>query len=101
MFCAIDLLIGPVSVALNNLSLNVTKSLVCRSRWSMFSSSWGTLVTIEFSTTYFLERLNDDSKIIFLSALTSSNASCVSNCSLNRWVKRLPWLGLQYPAVSS
>ena len=41
----------------------------------MFSTAWETLVKLEFSTISFLERLSDDSKRIFLSALTSSNAS--------------------------
>ena len=84
MFCANDLSIGPVSAALNNLSLNVRKSSWHRSRWSMSSTAWGTLVTLEFSMIFSLERLNNYSKRIFLRALTSSNASWALNCSLKR-----------------
>ena len=80
LFRAIDLLIAPVLLALNNLSLNVKRSSWHWSRWSMFLTVWETLVTLEFSTISFPKRLSDYSKMIFLSALASSNASWASNC---------------------
>ena len=68
------------------LRLSTCHWIWCRSRWSMFSTAWETLMTLEFSTISFLERLSDDSNRNFLNALTSSNASWASNYSLNRWV---------------
>ena len=38
----------------------------------MFATAWRALMTLELLTMFFLERLNDDSKRIFLSAQTSS-----------------------------
>ena len=58
-------------------------------------------MTLEFSTMFFLERLNDDSKRIFLRLLTSSKASWASNYSLNKWLQMMLWFGLQYPPESS
>lgn len=45
----------------------------------------GTLVTVEFWTISFQDRLSDDSTRIFRSAPTSSNALWVVNCSLITW----------------
>ena len=41
----------------------------------MFSSACGTALTLEFSTIVFLLKFSDESKMIHLSALTSSSAS--------------------------
>ena len=41
----------------------------------MFSSACETAVTLEFSTIVFLLKFSDESKMIRLSALTSSSAS--------------------------
>ena len=57
MCCAIDLLIGPVLFV-----TECKKKFMAAIKVEHVSTAWGALVTLEFSTIYFLERLKDELK---------------------------------------
>ena len=74
------------------LSLNDCIKIWRRSRYITSSAAWLAFTRPEFSITIFVESSSRDSKIIFRSARTSSNASCASKDFLNKKLVKEDWL---------